>query len=111
MRRGPPGSRRSSRAGRPRRTLTVQPRWSPLADVSETEDAYLIEADLPGVSQDQVSVEVSGGDLLISGEIARPEHAGVLRRATRRLGRFEYARCCLPMPTQTRCRRRWPAGH
>ena len=22
--------------------------WSPLADVSETEDAYLIEADLPG---------------------------------------------------------------
>ena len=35
--------------------------WSPLADVSETEDAYLIEADLPGVKQDQVSVEVSGG--------------------------------------------------
>ena len=35
--------------------------WSPVADVSETEDDYLIEADLPGVGQDQVSVEVIGG--------------------------------------------------
>jgi HSP20 family protein len=64
--------------------------WSPLADVSETDNAYLIEADLPGVSQDQVSVEVSGGDVVISGEITRRERAGVLRRATRRHGRFEY---------------------
>jgi hypothetical protein len=42
------------------------------------------------VSQDQVSVEVSGGDVVISGEITRRERAGVLRRATRRHGRFEY---------------------
>ena len=69
--------------------------WSPLADVSETDDAYLIEADLPGVKQDQVSVEVSGGDLVISGEITRRERAGVLRRATRRQGRFAY-RTMLP---------------
>lgn len=69
--------------------------WSPLADVSETDDAYLIEADLPGVGQDQVSVEVTGGDLVISGEIARGERAGVLRRSTRRQGRFEY-RTMLP---------------
>jgi HSP20 family protein len=69
--------------------------WSPLADVSETDDAYLIEADLPGVRQDQISVEVSGGDLVISGEISRRERAGVLRRSTRRQGRFEY-RTMLP---------------
>jgi HSP20 family protein len=69
--------------------------WSPLADVSETDDAYLIEADLPGVRQDQISVEVSGGDLVISGEINRRERAGVLRRATRRQGRFAY-RTMLP---------------
>jgi HSP20 family protein len=69
--------------------------WSPLADVSETDDAYLIEADLPGVRQDQVSVEVSGGDLVISGEITSRERPGVLRRATRRQGRFEY-RTMLP---------------
>jgi HSP20 family protein len=69
--------------------------WSPLADVSETDDAYLIEADLPGVRQDQVSVEVSGGDVVISGEITHRERGGVLRRATRRQGRFEY-RTMLP---------------
>ena len=78
----------------PVRQLAALP-WSPLADVSETEDAYLIEADLPGVSQDQVSVEVSGGDVVISGEITSRERAGVLRRATRRQGRFEY-RTMLP---------------
>jgi HSP20 family protein len=82
-------------SGGPVRQLAALP-WSPLADVSETEDAYLIEADLPGVSQDQVSVEASGGDLVISGEISsRRERAGVLRRATRRQGRFEY-RTMLP---------------
>jgi HSP20 family protein len=69
--------------------------WSPLADVSETGDAYLVEADLPGVRQDQVNVEVSGGDLVISGEVASRERAGVLRRAGRRQGRFEY-RMMLP---------------
>jgi HSP20 family protein len=47
------------------------------------------------VAQDQVSAEVSGGDLVISGEITRRERAGVLRRATRRQGRFEY-RTILP---------------
>ena len=69
--------------------------WSPLADVSETGDAYLIEADLPGVGQDQVSAEVSGGDVVISGETGRRERAGVLRRATCRQGRFAY-RTMLP---------------
>jgi HSP20 family protein len=69
--------------------------WPPLAGVSETGDAYLIEAGLPGVSQDQVSVEVSGGDLVISGETGRRERAGVLRRATRRQGRSGY-RTMLP---------------
>jgi HSP20 family protein len=81
-------------AGGPAGQLAALP-WSPLADVSETDDAYLIEADLPGVRQDQISVEVSGGDLVISGEISRRGRAGVLRRSTRRQGRFEY-RTMLP---------------
>ena len=88
------GQLMGSVVGGPVRQLAALP-WSPLADVSETDDAYLIEADLPGVRQDQVSVEVSGGDLVISGEITSRERAGVLRRATRRQGRFEY-RTMLP---------------
>jgi HSP20 family protein len=69
--------------------------WSPLADVSETEDAYLVEAGLPGVKRDQINVQVSGGQLVISGEVADREREGVLRRAARRRGRFEY-RTTLP---------------
>jgi HSP20 family protein len=69
--------------------------WAPLADVSETEDAYLVEAELPGVKRDQVSVEVSGGDLVISGEVTGRQREGLLRRSTRRYGRFEY-RVMLP---------------
>jgi HSP20 family protein len=88
------GQLMGSVVGGPVRQLAALP-WSPLADVSETDDAYLIEADLPGVRQDQVSVEVSGGDLVISGEITSRDRAGVLRRATRRQGRFEY-RTMLP---------------
>ncbi len=69
--------------------------WSPLADVSETEDAYLVEVDLPGVRKDQISIEVTGSELAISGEISQREREGLLRRSTRREGRFEY-RTALP---------------
>ena len=30
--------------------------WSPLVDVEETDEAYVVEADLPGVKRDDVSV-------------------------------------------------------
>ena len=38
------------------------------ADLSETEDAYELQVDLPGVSKDNVSVDYSDGMLTISGE-------------------------------------------
>ncbi|WP_225850447.1 Hsp20/alpha crystallin family protein [Streptomyces sp. HPF1205] len=69
--------------------------WAPLADVSETDDAYLIEADLPGVKQDDVDIELSERELVITGELKERERTGVLRRTTRRTGRFEY-RTLLP---------------
>src|ERR1700679_4323455 len=31
--------------------------WSPLADLSETDNAYVIKADLPGVNKDQVDIQ------------------------------------------------------
>jgi HSP20 family protein len=77
--------------GRPADTAA----WSPLADVSETDDAYLVEVDLPGVKKDQVNVEVTGGELVITGEITQRERTGALRRATRRQGKFVY-RTTLP---------------
>lgn len=76
-------------------TATGAPLWSPSADIYETDDAYTIEADLPGIKPDDIDIEVSERELIINGEIKEREHEGLLRRSTRRTGRFEY-RAVLP---------------
>ncbi|CAL9657303.1 Spore protein SP21 [Streptomyces sp. enrichment culture] len=74
--------------------------WAPLADVVDTEDAYLVELELPGVEKDQVTVEVGEGELDIHGEIKEREHTGVVRRHSRRMGQFDY-RTTLPPNSDT----------
>lgn len=70
--------------------------WVPLADVSETDDAYTVEVELPGVRKDQINVELNDRELVISGEIPEPsEEDGQRRRRSRRTGRFEF-RTVLP---------------
>ncbi|MFF8996146.1 Hsp20/alpha crystallin family protein [Streptomyces sp. NPDC014983] len=69
--------------------------WSPLADLHETDDAYAIEAELPGIKREDIDVEVSERELCITGEYKECDREGVLRRSTRRTGRFEY-RALLP---------------
>ena len=64
--------------------------FTPLADVEETEDAYLVEIELPGVRRDDISVELAGRRLSVSGERKERERAGILRRRTRTVGRFHY---------------------
>lgn len=70
--------------------LTEQGGWAPLVDIEEADDAYVIEAELPGVKEKDVNIELVGNELTISGEIKERERKGVLRRQTRRTGRFEY---------------------
>jgi HSP20 family protein len=69
--------------------------WTPLVDIEETDDAYVVEAELPGVDRKDVNIELVGNELLITGDIKERERKGVLRRRTRRTGRFEY-RVSLP---------------
>jgi HSP20 family protein len=69
--------------------------WLPAGDVSETEDAYLAEIELPGVRRDDVDVELYGNELVITGELKERERKGLLRRRSRRVGEFEY-RVTLP---------------
>lgn len=64
--------------------------WSPLVDIEETDDAYVVEAELPGVKRNDVNIELVGRELTITGEIKERERKGALRRQTRRTGRFEY---------------------
>jgi HSP20 family protein len=62
----------------------------PLVDIEETEDAWIVEAELPGVKPEDVNVEVRGAELAISGEIKEREREGILRRRTRKTGEFDY---------------------
>jgi HSP20 family protein len=62
----------------------------PLVDIEETEDAWIVEAELPGVKPEDVNVELRGSELAISGEIKEREREGILRRRTRKTGEFDY---------------------
>jgi HSP20 family protein len=62
----------------------------PQVDIEETEDAWIVEAELPGVRKEDVNVEVRGSELSISGEIKEREREGVLRRRMRKTGEFDY---------------------
>jgi HSP20 family protein len=70
-------------------------RLVPDADVVETDDAYLVEVELPGVKREDIDIEVIGNELLITGEFKKRERVGLLRRRTRRIGEFEF-RVTLP---------------
>jgi HSP20 family protein len=71
------------------------PIWSPPADVTETDDTYVVEIEVPGVRRDDIDVEIKGNELIVSGELKEQERKGLLRRKTRRVGEFEY-RVLLP---------------
>jgi HSP20 family protein len=69
--------------------------WVPLADLSETDDAYVVKAELPGVNKDQVNIQLQDREIVINGEIREPEAGdgksdGTRRHGTRRTGQFEF---------------------
>jgi HSP20 family protein len=69
--------------------------WVPAVDIEETDEAFVVEAELPGVKRKDVNVELQNNELRIHGEIKERERKGILRRQTRRTGEFEY-RVVLP---------------
>jgi HSP20 family protein len=64
--------------------------WSPMADFRESDDAYMINAELPGVHRNQVNVQVQDHELVITGEIMEDGNGSRRHRSSRRTGRFEY---------------------
>lgn len=48
--------------------MLAQADWSPTVDISETEDGYVIKAEIPGVKKEDVKVTVQDGMLAIRGE-------------------------------------------
>ena len=68
-------------------------RWVPAMDLTEAEDHFVLKADLPGLSEDDVSIEVQDNTLTISGERSA-EHVQREKgwhRIERSFGRFSRA--------------------
>jgi HSP20 family protein len=65
-------------------------RWIPAMDLLETEDDFVLRADLPGLSENDVRIELQAGTLTVSGE-RKSEHEGSTaeyRRLERGWGSF-----------------------
>lgn len=72
--------------------------WEPPVDIYETDDALVLEVELPGVSKDEVSLELHEHTLTLSGERKREPSAqgGQYHREEGRYGAFQRA---FRMPT------------
>jgi HSP20 family protein len=67
--------------------------WTPPMDLVEAEDHFLLRADLPGMREDDVNIEVRDNTLRISGE-RKAEHEQRERgwyRVERQFGKFSRA--------------------
>lgn len=66
-------------------------RGAPALDLAETEDGYLISAEVPGIDPQEVSIQVTGSMLTLSGE-KKSEHEEKgrnLHRVERVYGKFQ----------------------
>ncbi len=81
------GSRRPRHTRRHRRRSG---NFMPRTDIIESETAFEVHVELPGVDADSVSVEVSDGNLMITGEKKTVELAegSTAHRSERRSGKF-----------------------
>ncbi len=76
--------------------------WAPRTDLSETEDAYLINLDLPGLTKEDVEISFHDGTLSINGERRHEEteEDRTVVRVERSYGRF-YRAFTLPQTADT----------
>lgn len=66
--------------------------WSPAIDLEEKKEEYLVQIDLPGMEKDQISINVQGNILTVSGErkSEREENdAAGVKRYERSFGVFQ----------------------
>ena len=71
--------------------------WAPRVDIQETEKAYIVKADLPGVDPKDVEVDVHDGILTVRGEKKeeKEEKHKNYHRSERFIGQFYRS---LPLP-------------
>src|SRR5262250_2408871 len=87
--------------GRPTSVQTSDRPWVPLVDMFETKDDAYVTFELPGVSEKDVNVSITGDLLTVKGERKwnRDEKDESYHRIERVYGRFERS-VTLPIPVQ-----------
>jgi len=85
--------------------------WSPSVDVAESETAVVVEADLPGVAPESVSLTAVGAELVLRGERPAPARGPdeELLHDEREYGPFER-RIPIPAAVNPREARAWLAS-
>lgn len=86
-------------------SLQGAPQWAPSVDISQTNREWCIEADLPGVSKDQIEVSVQDRHLVLSAQMRQesdqgPDGSGEgdQRQYHRRERRYGYFQRVIPLP-------------
>ena len=82
--------------------LGMEHPWSPVVDMYETKNEVVVSAELPGVSEKDIRISVTGDLLTIQGERqgnSKVEDGGHYRRE-RWFGKFERT-LSLPVPVET----------
>ena len=73
-------------------------KYTPHANLAETDKAYELTLDLPGINAEEVSVELNDDQLIVSGERrADVEDGKTYHRVERRFGKFRRA-LTIPVP-------------
>jgi HSP20 family protein len=87
--------------GRSAQSAPQERAWAPAADMYETKDELVIKADLPGMSEKDVQVSITGDLLSLKGQRMEPEDVKPEQyfRAERWAGRVERM-FQLPIPVQ-----------
>jgi HSP20 family protein len=64
--------------------------WNPSVDLYETAEAFILEADLPGVKQEDVKVEMQNGDVVLRGwrSLEKSHRDGTFHTMERSSGQF-----------------------
>lgn len=72
---------------------TYKSMWTPRMDLRETDTAFVVEADMPGMSSEDISVHIEGNTVVIAGERKNEQtsNAENFTHFERTFGKFQRA--------------------
>lgn len=84
----------------PRFRRAEESEWSPVVDLQETSDEFIVVAELPGMRKEDIKISVSGDHLSISGDKRKKElKDATYHRLERSFGKFKRI---IPLPSQVK---------